>query len=226
MTSDLDVIAAEPEGRGYGRAVLPAPPRWLLRLLLATGCGALVLTALPVAQETQQSAPVAPIESCVTVEQDLATEARLRAREAQRAQIRAVPADYRDAARRASQLTNGRVPAEFFLALAYNRTLYGAMLTGAATRPYVGRGPVQWDLREFASVAEPGQRDAAKPLDSFLAVAAVLRRAGAGKHDDAFTLSLLFGSTPDQARADAEAFDVLTRERPVAPLVRRCRERA
>jgi hypothetical protein len=226
MTHDLDLIAAEPGERRFGRARLPPLPRWLVRSLLGVGCSVLVITALPRSQDTERSAPVSPAEFCVPAEQHLATEARLRAREAQRAQIRAVPGEYRAAARRASRFTHGRVPAEFFLALAYNRTLYGAMLTGAATRPYAVRGPVQWDLREFASAAEPGHRNAAKPLDSFLAVAAVLRRAGAGEQDDAFALSLLFGSGPDQARADAEAFDVLTRERPPAPSIRRCRTRA
>lgn len=221
MGNERDVIAGGRDRGGSSFSSLSMAPHWLRRPLLVSAAIVLTLTALPWFDGTPGPAPIKPPSPCVTAEVDAETQARLRARDDQRAQIRTVPPSYRNAARRAALFTEHRVPAEFFLALAYNRTLYGAMLSGAATRSYAARGPLQWDLDDFDAVAVSGYGDAARPLDSFLAVAEVLRRAGAADGDDAFSLSVLTGSTTDQARADAQAFDVLTRQ--AAPPRQRCR---
>lgn len=222
MTHDVDLIDGGRAGRRSPPRVRVRLPRWLRRALVAAACAAVAAAAVPRGGGAPPALRATSPGACVSAEHDVETAARLRAREAQRAQIRAVPASYRDAARRATAYTHGLVQAEFFLALAYNRTLYGAMLTNPATRPHSARGPLQWDLQRFAAVAVPGHRDATQPLDSFLAVAESLRRAGATEADDVFVLSQRLGAGVDQARADAEAFDVLTKARPAPAVVESC----
>lgn len=209
---DIEVIDDGRMDRGSHRLLqVSIPVRVRQAVLVLMAASALVLTwrQAPAADPPPARVPSAP-DPYQVAEQEAATAARLQALEARRAQIRAVPAAYRDAARRASVHSGGLVPAEFFLALAYNRSLYGALLTSAFGRGYAARGPVQWNSARFAAVAVPGHRDATRPLDSFLAVSVALRRAGATSSDDAFHLSLLLGATVDEARADAETYDLLT----------------
>jgi hypothetical protein len=222
MTHDVDLIDGGRAGRRRLPGVRVRGPRWLRRALLTAACAALAVAAVPRGGGAPPALRATGPGSCVTAEHDVETAARLRAREAQRAQIRAVPAAYRDAARRASAYTHGLVQAEFFLALAYNRTLYGAMLANPATRPHSARGPLQWDLQRFSAVAVLGHRDATQPLDAFLAVGESLLRAGATEADDVFVLSQRLGAGLDQARADAEAFDVLTKAPPAPAAVESC----
>jgi hypothetical protein len=92
--------------------------------------------------------------------------------------IRDVPTSYRDAAGQASAIRGGRTPGNFFLALAYQRTWYGELLTGSEGERYVPYGPLQWDPIEFRRYADPAHRDISAVLDSFLAIDAALHTAG------------------------------------------------
>ena len=131
--------------------------------------------------------------------------------EAQRmAAIRDVPERYRDAAGRASAMRGGRTPGNFFLALAYVRTRYGADLVRPSALRLVDLGPVQWSRAEFRRWAAPGYGDVSRPLDSFLAVDSALH---AGPRPDfeggAFGPALALGLDPTTAREVAEAYEAL-----------------
>lgn len=123
--------------------------------------------------------------------------------------IKGAPADFRAAAAQASARSGRRTPPEFFLALAYNRTLYGALLQNSSGWRYANRGPLQWQLADFARSAVPGHLDPTKPLDAFLAVDRKLQLAGAAPAASAYEMSLRLGSEPARARADAETFEIL-----------------
>lgn len=139
---------------------------------------------------------------------------RSRAQQSRLALIEAVPPAYRRAAERASALGHGRTPAAFFLALAFNRTLYGALLRGDTGRSFASRGPVQWQPADFRRFAAPGHADPAVPLDAFLAVDAALNRAGPPDFSQgAYSAALTLGATPEHARADDETFAVLSAAR-------------
>jgi hypothetical protein len=129
------------------------------------------------------------------------------------AMIRAVPSAYRKAADRASAAGGRRTPPEFFLALAFNRTLYGLMLEGDTGRAFAYRGPVQWDLADFHRYAVPGHTDAAVPLDAFLAIGSALDQVAPGGFSDAFSAARALGSSPDHARAADETYAILSTAR-------------
>lgn len=135
---------------------------------------------------------------------------RSRAVQSRYAMIRAVPPAYRRAADQASTAGGRRTPPEFFLALAFNRTLYGLMLEGDTGRAFAHRGPVQWDLSEFRRYDVPGHRDPAQPLDAFLALDAALHQVEPAGFSDAFTAARALGSSPDHARAADETFAILS----------------
>ena len=126
------------------------------------------------------------------------------------AHIRDVPARYRDAASLASAMRDGRTPGNFFLALAYEKTLYGELLVRSVALTFVDIGPVQWSHAEFDAYADPAFRDISKPLDSFLAVDTALHLG----HDPdfsagAFGPARLLGMNVDEAQAVAAIYDVL-----------------
>ena len=129
------------------------------------------------------------------------------------AMIRAVPSAYRKAAGQASAAGGRRTPPEFFLALAFNRTLYGLMLEGDTGRAFAHRGPVQWDLAAFHRYAVPGHTDAAAPLDAFLAIESALRRVAPEGFSDAYSAARALGSTPEHARAADETYAILSSAR-------------
>jgi hypothetical protein len=126
------------------------------------------------------------------------------------ARIRDVPARYRDAASLASAIRDGRTPGNFFLALAYDKTLYGELLVQSVALTFVNIGPVQWSHAEFDAYADPAHRDISKPLDSFLAVDTALHL---GHEPDfstgAFGPARLLGMSVDEAQAVAAIYDIL-----------------
>ena len=126
------------------------------------------------------------------------------------ARIRDVPAAYREAAARASAMHGGRTPGDFFLALAYQRTWYGELLTGSEGVRYVPFGPVQWDPTEFRRYADPAHRDITDVLDSFLAVDNALHNAHRPDFSHgAFGPSRQLGMERAEARSIGEIYDVL-----------------
>jgi hypothetical protein len=124
--------------------------------------------------------------------------------------IRTVPARYRDAAALASAMRGGRTPGNFFLAVAYDRSSYGALLVVPSALKLTEMGPVQWKRPDFERNADPEHRDISKPLDSFLALDTALHR---GHRPDfsagAYRPARLLGFTDIEARAVAHFYDVL-----------------
>jgi hypothetical protein len=126
------------------------------------------------------------------------------------AHIRDVPARYRDAASRASAMRGGRTPGNFFLAVAYDKTLYGELLVQSVALTFVEIGPVQWSHAEFDRYADPEYRDISKPLDSFLAVDTALHRGSAPDFSaGAFGPARLLGMDVEEAQAVTAIYDVL-----------------
>ena len=124
--------------------------------------------------------------------------------------IRDVPDSFRDAAGRASAMRHGRTPGNFFLALAYVRTLYGTVVLGEPGEPFVNRGPVLWEPAEFRRYAAPGHGDMSRLLDSFLAVDAKLHEGQpADFSDGAFRAARLLGSSHREATSVARVYEVL-----------------
>jgi hypothetical protein len=124
--------------------------------------------------------------------------------------IRDVPASFRDAAGLASAMRDGRTPGNFFLALAYVRTLYGTVVVGTPGEPFVNRGPVQWDPAEFRRYADSAHRDVSSLLDSFLAVDAALHRHDTVDFSDgAYLPARTLGLSRAEARSIAQVYEVL-----------------
>ena len=125
-------------------------------------------------------------------------------------QIRHVPLEYCRAAAVASAIGDAHLPGNFFLALAYTRSLYGALLRTSGGRPYAARGPLLWSRADFARYAVAGHHDRARPLDSFLALDRAVTAAGgvdlsAGVFDAARTV----GEDGRQAQAVADTYATL-----------------
>ena len=124
--------------------------------------------------------------------------------------IRDVPASYRDAASQASALRGGRTPGNFFLALAYQRTWYGVLLTGSEGVRYAPYGPLQWEPTEFRRYADSAHRDITDVLDSFLAIDAALHTGGRPDFSTgAFGPARQLGLAPAEAEWIGEIYDVL-----------------
>jgi hypothetical protein len=124
--------------------------------------------------------------------------------------IRDVPTSYRDAAGQASALRGGRTPGNFFLALAYQRTWYGELLSGSEGERYEPYGPLQWEPTEFRRYADPTHRDIHAVLDSFLAVDSALHAAGRVDFSTgAFGPARQLGLDRAQAASIAEIYDSL-----------------
>jgi hypothetical protein len=124
--------------------------------------------------------------------------------------IRNVPKAYRDAAGQASAIRGGRTPGNFFLALAYGRTLYGYLLVTTPGETLRNRGPVQWAPGEFPKYADPQHPDVHKVLDSFLAVDTKLNRGHTADFSEgAFGPAKLFGMDTREAQSIADIYDIL-----------------
>ncbi len=202
------------DGRG-----VRSPGRAPGGLLVVGAVAALVLVAAPWSSGTPADPPL-PVRPTAAPEHPAPTETDLasmhhrgRAVQARYEMIRTVPTSYRRAAEEASMRGGRQTPPEFFLALAFNRTLYGTMLTGDTGRAFAARGPVQWDLAEFRRFAVPGHSDPAVPLDAFLAVDEALRDGEQAGFSDPFSAAIALGATPDHARADDETFAILSSPR-------------
>jgi hypothetical protein len=123
--------------------------------------------------------------------------------------VRDVPDRFRDAAGRASALRGGRTPGNFFLAVAYVRTLYGTVLVGTPGERLVVRGPVQWDPADFRKYADSQHRDISKVLDSFLAVDRALHRGNSRGFSGAYAAARTLGMTAREARSVAHIYRIL-----------------
>ena len=169
---------------------------------------ALVTSRWSDAPPTQPTPAASPSVGKPTARTDIA--GGLFARSQRNAHIRDVPTRYRDAASLASAMRDGRTPGNFFLALAYDKTLYGELLVQSIALTFVQIGPLQWSHAEFDAYADPAYRDISKPLDSFLAVDTALHLG----HDPdfsagAFGPARLLGMNVDEAQAVAAIYDVL-----------------
>ena len=125
--------------------------------------------------------------------------------------IRDVPEAFRVAAGQASAMRNGRTPGNFFLALAYERSLYGTVYIGTSRQDFVNRGPVRWHPKDFRRYADPEHRDITAALDSFLAIDTALHRGG--REPDfsrgAFGPARLLGLNKGEATSIADIYAVL-----------------
>ena len=124
--------------------------------------------------------------------------------------IRDVPELFRVAAGEASAMRNGRTPGNFFLALAYERSLYGSVYIGTSRQDFVNRGPVRWHPIDFRRYADPEHGDITAALDSFLAIDTALHR---GRQPDfsrgAFGPARLLGLNEGEATSIADVYAVL-----------------
>jgi hypothetical protein len=154
--------------------------------------------------------PVASASADVRAAEQADVEVRLSGTAQREARIRNVPASYRDAAGQASALRGGRTPGNFFLALAYQRTWYGELLTGSEGERYVAFGPLQWEPSEFRRYADPAHRDITEVLDSFLAIDAALHsRARPDFSTGAFGPARQLGLDRGQSASIAEIYELL-----------------
>jgi hypothetical protein len=195
----------------------PRLPFRLPPVLARVGSSLVVLAVVVLAVASQRSAPARPGSPLRTVAapaaEDPVVTLRLLARDQRNASIRDVPVSYRDAAGLASAVRGGRTPANFFLALAYARTLYGALLTpppGGGIPNFAHLGPVQWSPADFAKYADPEHRQQEKLLDSFLAVETALHRGPAPDFSaGAFGPAKLLGLDTREAQSIADIYDIL-----------------
>lgn len=201
------------DGRSDARGPRVPPVLWraLPVVVLAVAVG-LVTSRWSDTPPTPHAPPASPPVGFAAAEKGVRSDIRvgLFALSQRNTHIRAVPARYRDAASRASAMRDGRTPGNFFLALAYDKTLYGELLVQSVALTFVSIGPVQWSHVEFDRYADPGYRDISKPLDSFLAVDTALHL---GHEPDfsagAFGPARLLGMNVDEAQAVAAIYDVL-----------------
>jgi hypothetical protein len=154
--------------------------------------------------------PVASASADARAAEQADVEVRLSGTAQREARIRDVPASYREAAGEASALRGGRTPGNFFLALAYQRTWYGELLTGSEGVRYVPFGPLQWEPAEFRKYADPAHRDITDALDSFLAIDAALHTGGRPDFSNgASGPARQLGLDPAEARSVGEIYDAL-----------------
>jgi hypothetical protein len=216
MTEPDLIEGGRPEARRL-RVPRLRVPRLVWRIGSPLAALAVVAAVLSSQVSTSGSTPPPPVASpASTVSGDdvavgrADVELRLLAVSQRNALIRDVPESYRDAAGLASTLRGGRTPGNFFLALAYGRTLYGSLLVTTPGERLVNRGPVQWEPGEFPKYADPRHRDVSKVLDSFLAVDTKLNR---GKTADfsqgAFGPARLLGMNTREAQSIADIYEIL-----------------
>jgi hypothetical protein len=194
-----------PDARGPRIPPLVWQVTWLVVLVTV---GAWVVTSRSSEDPSPSRPPVAAGDVRAAERADV--EVRLSGIAQREARIRDVPAAYRDAANRASAMHGGRTPGDFFLALAYQRTWYGELLTGSEGVRYAPFGPLQWDPTEFRRYADPAHRDVTDVLDSFLAVDNALHDAHRPDFSHgAFGPSRQLGMDPAEAASIGEIYDVL-----------------
>ena len=196
-----------PHRRGPRIPALVWRVTWLIALVAAA---AWVVTSRSSDGPSTARPPAASASADIRAAEQADVEVRLSGTAQREARIRDVPASYRDAAGQASALRGGRTPGNFFLALAYQRTWYGELLTGSEGVRYVPFGPLQWEPAEFRSHADPAHRDITDVLDSFLAIDSALHT---GRRPDfsngASGPARQLGMAPDEARSIGEIYDVL-----------------
>jgi hypothetical protein len=214
MTEPDVLEGGGPEARG--RRVPFRVPSAVWRV--ASPLAALAVVAAVVGSQvaTNRSTPPPPVASASTGSADDApvgradVELRLLAVSQRDALIRDVPTSYRDSAGLASAMRGGRTPGNFFLALAYGRTLYGYLLVTTPGETLTNRGPVQFEPGDFLKYADPEHPDVHKVLDSFLAVDTKLNRGHpADFSDGAFGPARLFGMDTREAQSIADIYDIL-----------------
>ncbi len=199
------------DGRSPARGPRIPPAVWRVAwLIVLVTAVAWVVTSRSTDGAPTAGPPVASASADVRAAEQADVEVWLSGTAQREARIRDVPASYRDAAGQASAMRGGRTPGNFFLALAYQRTWYGELLTGSEGLRYVPFGPLQWEPTEFRRYADPGHRDITDVLDSFLAIDTALH---AGGRPD-FTHGVLgparqLGLDPAEARSIDEIYDVL-----------------
>ena len=197
------------DGRSNARGPRIPPVVWRFAWLVVLVAGVAAVVTSRASEDPATLRPsVAPTDLRAAEQADV--QLRLSATAQREARIRDVPDCYREAAGRASALRGGRTPGNFFLALAYQRTWYGELLTGSEGERYVPFGPLQWEPTEFRRYTDRGHRDITDALDSFLAIDAALH---SGERADFSTGAAgparQLGLEPAEARSIAEIYDVL-----------------
>jgi hypothetical protein len=159
------------DGRSHARGPRIPPLVWRATWLVVVVAVAIwVVTSRSSEDPSTSRPPVTPAPADVRAAEQADVEVQLSVTAQREARIRDVPASYRDAASEASALHGGRTPGNFFLALAYQRTWYGELLTGSEGLRYVPFGPLQWEPTEFGRYADSAHGDITEALDSFLAI--------------------------------------------------------
>jgi hypothetical protein len=207
-------LVSEPEliedGRPDGRSLVVPPIVW--RVVVA-GAAIFAVAFGVVSFRGSSTTPPRPsptASSLIAPPTSQADVVVLLARSKRRDLIRDVPAAYRDAARRASAMRDGRTPGNFFLAIGYERTWYGKWLSGSGGQWYGPRGPVQWESAEFQRYADPRHGDINAALDSFLAVDTALHAGGSPDFSaGAYGPAKLLGMPTSEALAIANIYDTL-----------------
>ncbi len=195
------------DGRSPARGPRIPPAVWVVVLV------AVAAWAVTSRSSEGPSAPRPPVASAsvdLRAAEQADVEVRLSGTAQREARIRDVPVSYREAAGEASALRGGRTPGNFFLALAYQRTWYGELLTGSEGVRYLPFGPLQWEPTEFRQYADPAHRDITDVLDSFLAIDAALHAGGRPDFSSgASGPARQLGMDPVEARSIGEIYDVL-----------------
>jgi hypothetical protein len=195
------------DGRSPPRVPRVPPAVWIVVLVAVA---AWAVTSRSSEGPSALRPPVAPASTDARAAEQADVEVRLSGTAQREARIRDVPASYREAAGQASALGGGRTPGNFFLALAYQRTWYGELLTGSEGVRYLPFGPLQWEPAEFRKYADPAHRDITDVLDSFLAIDAALHARGRLDFSNgASGPARQLGLDPEEARSIDEIYDVL-----------------
>ena len=197
------------DGRSPARGPRVPPVVWRVTWLVAL----VAVAAGAVASGSSEAPPTSeppPASADIRAAEESDLQLRFSAVAQRAARIRDIPTAYRDAAGQASALREGRTPGNFFLALAYQRTWYGELLTGSEGERYVPFGPLQWEPTEFRRYADPAHRDITAVLDSFLAIDTALHTDGrADFSTGAFGPARHLGLDRTEAGSIAEIYDAL-----------------
>ena len=197
------------DGRSHQRGPRLPPAVWRVTwLVVLVAAAAWIVTSRTSESPSTSGRPAASADVRSAEQADV--EVRLSGTAQREARIRDVPTAYRDAASQASALRGGRTPGNFFLALAYQRSWYGELLTGSEGVRYVPFGPLQWEPAEFRRYADPRHRDITDVLDSFLAIDAALHTGGRPDFSNgASGPARQLGLAPAEARSVGEIYHVL-----------------
>lgn len=199
------------DGRSHVRGPWVSPAVWRVTcLVVLVAVAAWTITSRSSDGPSTPRPPAASASVDVRAAEQADVEVRLSGVALRESRIRDVPGAYRDAAGLASAMRRGRTPGNFFLALAYQRTWYGELLTGSEGVSRAPFGPVQWDPTKFRRYADPAHRDITDVLDSFLAIETALNT---GQQPDfssgASGPARQLGISSAEARSIGEIYDVL-----------------